>query len=262
MSAGREAARRAAPRPARLRAPASWPGLRVRAPAGRRAAVALATIVACALCPFARPVAAAAAAAGGAEIQVARLRYPGGGDWYANPSSLPNWLEQFAARTGLPAAREEAVVALDSEDLHRYPLIYLTGHGRIALAEPELAALRRYLEAGGLLWADDNYGLDASFRELMTRLYPDAPLRPLGSDAPIYHAFYDLPGLPKIHEHDGEPAQGFGVYRGGRLVVFYSFSSDIGDGLEDPEVHGDPPALREAAARMAVNVLMYALTSP
>ena len=203
-----------------------------------------------------------AAPAEGPEIRVARWHYPGGGDWYADPSSLPNWLEQFSARTGLPAAREEAVVTLDSEDLYRFPLLYMTGHGRVALDERELDALRRYLGAGGFLWADDCYGLDRSFRELIARLYPDAPLRRLGSDCPLYHAFYDLPGLPKIHEHDGEPAQGFGVYRGERLVIFYSYSSDIGDGLEDADVHGDPPDLREAAARMAVNVLMYVLTNP
>jgi hypothetical protein len=196
------------------------------------------------------------------DIRVARLKYGGGGDWYANPSSLPNWLSQFTGRTGLPAATEEAVVSLSSEDLYRYPLIYVTGHGRIALSEQELAELRRYLEAGGFLWADDNYGLDPSFRELARQLYPDAPLRPLPSGHPIYHAFYDLPGLPKIHEHDGEPAQGFGVIKDGRLIVYYTYSSDIGDGLEDPDVHGDPPEVREAAARMAVNVLMYALTHP
>lgn len=196
------------------------------------------------------------------EVRVARLKYDGGGDWYANPSSLPNWLEQFAARTGVPTAREEAVVSVDSEDLYRYPLLYATGHGRFALNERGVEQLRRYLEAGGFLWVDDNYGLDRSFRELAERLYPDAPLERLGSDHPIYHAYYDLPGLPKIHEHDGEPAQGYGVHRDGRLVIFYSWSSDIGDGLEDPDVHGDPAQLREAAARMAVNVLMYALTHP
>jgi len=206
------------------------------------------------------PAAPPDGAAGEPEVRVARLKYEGGGDWYANPSSLPNWLEQFAVRTGIPTAREEAVVAVDSEDLHRYPLLYATGHGRWAPDERDVEQLRRYLDAGGFLWVDDNYGLDRSFRELAARLYPDAPLAKLGSDHPIYHAYYDLPGLPKIHEHDGEPAQGYGVHKDGRLVIFYSWSSDIGDGLEDPDVHGDPAATREAAARMAVNVLMYALT--
>lgn len=195
-------------------------------------------------------------------IQIARLHYDGGGDWYCDPSSLPNWLTLFRERTGIPTTDTEAVVTLDSEDLYRYPFLYLSGHGRIALAPEDLAELRRYLDAGGFLYADDNYGLDPSFRAMVAELYPDAELEPVAGTHPIYHCFYDLPGLPKIHQHDGEPAQGFGVWRADRLVLFYSYSSDIGDGLEDPAVHNDPPAAREAAARMAVNVLMYALTHP
>jgi len=195
-------------------------------------------------------------------VQVARLQYGGGGDWYCNPTSLPNWLAQFEARTGLPAARREAVVTLDSEDLHRYPLLYLSGHGRIALEPRELESLRRYLDAGGFLWADDNYGLDTSFRAMMSELYPGQELEPLGGDHPLYRCYYELPGLPKIHEHDGDPARGFGLFRGGRLVVLYTWSADIGDGLEDADVHGDPAETREAAMRMAVNVLTWALTQP
>ncbi|PID79251.1 hypothetical protein CSB20_10980 [bacterium DOLZORAL124_64_63] len=196
------------------------------------------------------------------EVRIARLHYEGGGDWYCDPSSLPNWLEEFGRRTGIPTARQEAVVTLDSEDLYRYPFLYVSGHGRILLADEELADLRRYLDAGGFLYADDNYGLDASFREMVARLYPDNPLVPVAADHPIYHTFYDLPGLPKIHKHDGEPAQGFGVWRNGRLVIFYTWSADIGDGLEDAAVHGNPPQVREAAIRMAVNIMMYALTHP
>mgnify|MGYP001827555581 CR=1 FL=1 len=199
---------------------------------------------------------------GQSAVTIARLHYEGGGDWYCDPSSLPNWLEQFAARTGIPTATREAIVTLDSEDLYRYPLLYLSGHGRIKLSAEELVELRRYLEAGGFLYADDNYGLDASFRAMVAELYPEEELEPLSGNHPIYRAFYELPGLPKIHRHDGDPAQGFGVTRGGRLVLFYSWSSDIGDGLEDPDVHGDPPAVREAAVRMACNILMYALTRP
>lgn len=195
-------------------------------------------------------------------VTIARLRYGGGGDWYCDPGSLANWLATFERRTGVPTTAEAAVVSLDSEDLYRYPMLYLSGHGRIALDASEVRELRRYLDAGGFLYADDNYGLDASFRALMSEVFPEGALTPIGSDHPIYRAFYTLPGLPKIHEHDGDPAQGFGIVRNGRLEVFYSWSSDIGDGLEDPEVHGDPPAVREAAARMAVNILMYALTHP
>lgn len=195
-------------------------------------------------------------------VQIARLHYEGGGDWYCDPSSLPNWMELFQARTGIPTADTEAVVTLDSEDLYQYPFLYASGHGRIALAENDLTELRRYLEAGGFLYVDDNYGMDPSFRTMIAALFPDDELAPIGSDHPLYHCFYELAGLPKIHKHDGEPAQGFGVSRAGRLMVFYSYSSDIGDGLEDPGVHGDPAATREAAARMAVNILMYALTQP
>lgn len=195
-------------------------------------------------------------------IQIARLHYGGGGDWYCDPSSLPNWLDLFQNRTGLATTDAEAVVTLDSEDLYRYPFLYVSGHGRIAMDDDELIELRRYLLAGGFLYADDNYGLDPSFREMVAELFPDDELKPIAGSHPIYHSFYDLPGLPKIHKHDGEPAQGYGVSKDGRLLIFYSYSSDIGDGLEDPDVHGDPPEIREAAAQMAVNVLMYALTHP
>ncbi len=195
-------------------------------------------------------------------IQIARLHYEGGGDWYCDPSSLANWMDLLEARTGIPTFDTEAVVTLDSEDLYRFPFLYISGHGRIALDDNDLTELRRYLEAGGFLYVDDNYGLDPSFRAMVSALFPDDELAPIASSHPIYHSFYDLPGLPKIHQHDGEPAQGFGVSKEGRLMLFYSYSSDIGDGLEDPEVHGDPAETREAAARMAVNIMMYALTHP
>ncbi len=197
-----------------------------------------------------------------AEVRIARLHYDGGGDWYCDPSSLPNWLEQFSRRTGIATAATEAVVTLDSEDLYQYPFLYLSGHGRIDLKQEDLSELRRYLEAGGFLYADDNYGLDASFRQMIAQLFPERDLAPIGADHPIFRAFYRLPGVPKIHQHDGEPAQAFGVFHEGRLVVFYTWSADIGDGLEDADVHGDPPNVREAATQMAVNVLMYALTHP
>lgn len=196
------------------------------------------------------------------EVRIARLHYDGGGDWYCDPSSLGNWLESFSLRTGIPTAQTAAVVTLDSEDLYQYPFLYVSGHGRITLSEPDLEELRRYLDAGGFLYADDNYGLDASFRQTVSRLFPEEELVPVGAEHPIYHSFYDLQSLPKIHQHDGDPAQGYGIFRNGRLVLFYTWSADIGDGLEDANVHGDPPAVREAATRMAVNILMYALTHP
>lgn len=195
-------------------------------------------------------------------FRLARLHYAGGGDWYANPSSLPNLHSELTRRTGILTTPREATVKLDDERLFRYPMLYVTGHGVIQPTRAELQRLRRHLDAGGFLWVDDNYGLDASFRAMVADLYPESPLVPIGSDHPIYAAFYRLSGLPKIHEHDGHPAQAFGVFHEGRMVIYYTWSSDIGDGLEDPAVHGNPPELREAAIRMAVNVCMFALTQP
>ncbi len=225
----------------------------------RRSAAAVLLLAAVCL---AAPAPAVAAPGDEPEVRIARLRYGGGGDWYCDPSSLPNWHREFTRRTGIPTAVTEAVVTLDSEDLYRYPLLYVSGHGRITLGDDEIAELRRYLDAGGMLYADDNYGLDGSFRELVAALYPEQELEPLGGGHPLFRAFYRLEGLPKIHAHDGDPARAFGIHRDGRLVVLYSWSSDIGDGLEDPDVHRDPPEVREAAVRMACNILMYALTHP
>ena len=192
-------------------------------------------------------------------IRIARVKYGGGGDWYADPSSIPNWLAEFQARTGVETQSEEKVVSLTDENLRAYPFLYMTGHGTVRLTPAELSALRRHLEAGGFLYADDNYGMDRSFRAMVRELFPEEQLEELPVSHPIYHSFYDLPGLPKIHEHDGKPPQGFGVTIDGRLVLFYTYESDIGDGLEDPSVHGDPPDKRELAIKMAVNILMYAI---
>jgi hypothetical protein len=193
-------------------------------------------------------------------VRIARLKYGGGGDWYADPSSIPNWLASFETRTGVRTFKEEKVVTLTDENLRAYPFLYMTGHGTVKLSREERDALRAYLEDGGFLYANDNYGMDASFRAMVRDVFPDRPLEELSADHPIFHCFYDLQGLPKIHEHDGKPPQAFGVTIDDRLVLFYSYESDIGDGLEDPDVHKDPPAKRELAMKMATNVLMYALT--
>ncbi|HEU4364848.1 MAG TPA: DUF4159 domain-containing protein, partial [Candidatus Krumholzibacteria bacterium] len=193
-------------------------------------------------------------------VRIARLKYGGGGDWYADPSSIPNWLAEFERRTGVRTFKEEKVVTLTDENLRAFPFLYMTGHGTVKLTRDERDALRAYLEDGGFLYANDNYGLNSSFRAMVKDVFPERSLEEISSDHPIFHCFYDLPGLPKIHEHDGKPPQAFGVTIDGRLVIFYSYESDIGDGLEDADVHKDPPAKRELAMKMAVNVLMYALT--
>ena len=193
-------------------------------------------------------------------LTIGRLHYDGGGDWYANPSSLPNLLAALRTRTGLRVGPEERVVTLADDDLWNVPYLYMTGHGNVHWSDSELATLRRYLLQGGFLHADDNYGMDQSIRRELARLFPDHPLVEVPLDHPIYHLIYDFPkGIPKIHVHDGKPAQGFGIFLDGRLAVYYSYQSDLGDGWEDPEVHHDPPEKREAALRMGVNLFAYAV---
>lgn len=191
---------------------------------------------------------------------IGRLQYDGGGDWYANPSSLPNLLAAIRTRTAIPVAERERAVTLADPGLWDLPYLYVTGHGNIALSTDEVATLRRWVLRGGFLHVDDNYGLDESFRREIARVFPDRPLVEVPLDHPIYRVIYAFPaGLPKIHEHDGQPARGFGIFVDGRLAVFYSHESDLGDGWEDPDVHGDPPEKHEAALRMGVNLFAYAI---
>jgi hypothetical protein len=195
-------------------------------------------------------------------VALARLQYGGGGDWYANPSSLPNLLTAVAERTSLPVSGRETVVKLTDPGLWDVPYLYMTGHGNVVFSPEEGRVLRRYLENGGFLHADDNYGMDESFRREMARLFPEHPLTTVPLDHPIYHVLYEFPeGLPKIHEHDGLPAEGLGVFLDGRLAVFYSYQSDLGDGWEDAEVHDDPEAVRELALRMGVNLVVYTVVT-
>lgn len=194
-------------------------------------------------------------------ITVARLQYEGGGDWYANPSSLSNLLSAVRDRVGIPVQSREATVSILDPTLRNYPYLYMTGHGDVRFSARERTALREYLLDGGFLHADDNYGLDESFREEIAAIFPDREFVEIPPDHPVFHTVYDFPeGLPKIHEHDGNPPQAFGIFHQGRLVVFYSFESDLGDGWEDSGVHDDPPEVREAALRMGVNLIVYALT--
>ena len=193
-------------------------------------------------------------------MTIGRLHYDGGGDWYANPSSLPNLLAAIASRTSLRVAPKERVVTLSSDDLWDVPYIHMTGHGNVHFSDQDLERLRRYLRQGGFLHADDNYGMDQSIRRELARLFPDHPLVEVPLNHPIYHLIYDFPkGVPKIHLHDGKPAQGFGIFLDGRLAVYYTYQSDLGDGWEDFEVHHDPPEKHEAALRMGVNLFAYAV---
>ena len=197
----------------------------------------------------------------GDSITIARLQYEGGGDWYANPSSLPNLLAAIRERTGIPVARREVTLRPLDPALRDYPYLYLTGHGDVRFSPAEREALRNYLLAGGFLHADDNYGLDESFREELAEIFPDTELTEIPVDHPVFHVFFDFPeGLPKIHEHDGEPPQALGIFHGGRLVVFYSYESDLGDGWEDAAVHNNSEDKRDLAFKMGVNIIYFALT--
>jgi hypothetical protein len=197
----------------------------------------------------------------GGKFTVARLKYSGGGDWYADPSSLPNLLRELKERTDIEVGEREARVKILDDELFSYPFVYLTGHGKVSFSDEEAERLAYYLDSGGFLWADDNYGMDEYFRREMKKVFPTEELVELPFGHEIYHSFYDFSaGPPKIHEHDGKPPRGYGIIRGGRLVVFYTYESDIGDGLEDAEVHDDPPDKREAAVKMATNIVVYAMT--
>ncbi len=194
-------------------------------------------------------------------FNIARLKYGGGGDWYSNASSLPNLMGFIAEHTHIPTSDEQAVVSISGEELFNYPVVYMNGHGNVFFTSKEASLLRRYLTGGGFLIADDNYGMDKSFRREMKKVFPDKEMILLPTDHPIFNILYPLPdGLPKIHEHDGEPAQAWAVFHEGRMVVFYSYQSDLGDGWEDPSVHKDPEELRSAALKMGTNIIVWALT--
>lgn len=195
------------------------------------------------------------------KFQPARIRYSGGGDWYGDETSWINLLAGLTERTTLACAKKEATVSLKSNDIFYYPFVTLTGHGTVSFSDDEANRLKAYLTGGGFLWIDDDFGMDESIRPQLKKVFPDQQLVELPPDHPIFHALYDFKGgLPKIHEHHGGAPKAYGIYHQGRLVVFYSFNTDIGDGLEDAEVHNDPPEKREAAMKMGINVVMYALT--
>jgi hypothetical protein len=199
----------------------------------------------------------AAAAAPPCQLTVARLKYGGGGDWYTGPSMLPNLVQFARERATLPLCDTAAVVEVSDQRLFHFPFLFMTGHGEVRFTAQERTRLRKFLIGGGFLWADDNYGIDKAFRREMAALFPENPLVPIPAGHPIYRSFYKLPGLPKIHEHDGEPAQAFGVFFEGRLIVLYTYSADIGNAMEDPHIHNVGTELREAGLEMAVNILSW-----
>jgi len=194
--------------------------------------------------------------------RIAKLKYNGGGDWYANKTALPNLIKFSNAELGTNLDPEEDIVEVGSRDIFLYPYVYMTGHGNVVFSDAEAANLRKYLIGGGFLHIDDNYGLDKFIRLELKKVFPELELMEIPFDHPIYHQKFDFPkGLPKVHEHDGKPAQGFGLMYQGRLIVFYSYECDLGNGWEDQRIHNDPEEKRLEALRMGCNILAYCFTN-
>ncbi len=195
-----------------------------------------------------------------AGMKLALLKYNGGGDWYANlETSLPNLIKFCNTQIKTSINPEQAIVDAGSVELFNYPFIHMTGHGNVIFSSQEAENLRNYLIGGGFLHADDNYGMDPYIRVALKQVFPELTLVELSFEHEIYHQKFKFPnGLPKIHEHDGKAPQGFGLIYEGRLVVFYTYECDLGDGWEDPEVHKDPPDVRSRALQMGANIVSYA----
>ncbi|WP_272150378.1 DUF4159 domain-containing protein [Tenacibaculum aiptasiae] len=191
--------------------------------------------------------------------QIAVLKYQGGGDWYANPTALPNLIEYSNLHTKTLIDKNIQTVSLDDETVNNYPIIFLTGHGNVFFSNEDVENLKNYLISGGFLHISDNYGLNKYIRRELKKVFPSLKLQEIPNNHPIYHQTFSFPnGLPKIHEHDKKPPQGFGLFYKGRLIVFYDYESDLSDGWEDASVHNNPKEVREKALKMGSNIIEYA----
>lgn len=194
-----------------------------------------------------------------ATYQIAVLKYNGGGDWYANlETSIPNLIEFTNRELNTNIKSDQAIVEPGSPEIFDYPFVHMTGHGNVVFSNEEAENLRNYLLAGGFLHVDDNYGLDPFFRREVKKLFPNEELIEIPFNHPIYHQKFNFNnGLPKVHEHDKNPPQGFGIVKEGRLLLFYTYESDLGDGWESPEVHNDSESSRRRALEMGANILSF-----
>ncbi len=196
-----------------------------------------------------------------ANFKVARLKYSGGGDWYNDPSAIPNLMAYIRTNTSLQTPETEDIVDVGSSKLFNYPFVFLTGHGRIRFSDEERDNLRAYLKSGGFLYADDDYGMDKSFRDEMKALFPNNPIQELPLSHELYTIYFAFPnGLPKIHEHDNKPPAGYAIIHKGRVVVVYTYESNPSDAWADSEIHKDPPEKRDEAFRFGTNLLWLALS--
>ncbi|MDC7998378.1 DUF4159 domain-containing protein [Gilvibacter sediminis] len=191
--------------------------------------------------------------------EIAVLQYGGGGDWYSNPTAVPNLVRFCNQEIGTVMKDRITSVKPGSIDLFNYPMLHMTGHGNVYFSDEEAENLRAYLLSGGFLHIDDNYGMDPYLRKELVKIFPDKELRELPASHPIFSAHFKFPeGLPKIHEHDSGRPQAFGIFENDRLLLLYTFESDIGDGWENPEIHNDPPAVRLKALQMGANIVKFA----
>ena len=190
--------------------------------------------------------------------EIAILKYNGGGDWYSNPTALPNLIRFCNANIDTKLTEKPGTVEVGDINIFQYPFLHMTGHGNVVFSIEEAENLRTYLLAGGFLHIDDNYGMEPFLRKELAKVFPDLELVELGSDHPIFSQEYEFPeGLPKIHEHDGKRPQALGIFHENRLVLLFTFEADLGDGWEDPSVHNDPPEIREKALQMGANIVSY-----
>jgi hypothetical protein len=190
---------------------------------------------------------------------IAILKYNGGGDWYANPTAIPNLIEFANINIKTNISKNPQTVAVNSEDIFNFPILFMTGHGNVLFSDEEATNLKNYLISGGFLHISDNYGLDKFIRREMKKVLPSLDFKEIPSNHPIYNQTFKFPnGIPKIHEHDKKPAQGFGLFYEGRLIVFYDFETDLSDGWEDQIIHNNPKDVREKALKMGANIIEYA----
>jgi len=194
--------------------------------------------------------------------EIAILKYKGGGDWYANPTALPNLIRFCNANIGTKIKEQPKTVEVGDSNIFQYPYLHMTGHGNVVFSKEEAANLRTYLLSGGFLHIDDNYGMEPYLRKELVKVFPNIELDELGADHPIFSQKYEfLEGLPKIHEHEGKRPQALGIIYEGRLLLLFTYESDLGDGWEDPSVHNDPEATRTKALQMGANIISYAFKS-
>jgi hypothetical protein len=195
-------------------------------------------------------------------LKIGKVKYGGGGDWYCNKTSLPNLIKFCNQNLKMNLHPEEDIVEVGGVDIYNYPFLHLTGHGNVVFTDAEVTNLRKYLISGGFLHIDDNYGLNKFIRREMKKVFPELEFLELPFNHPIYHQKYNFTkGLPKIHEHDNSPPQGFGLIYQGRLVCFFSYESDLGNGWEDRSVYNDPEEIRQEALKMGANLIQYAFTA-